>query len=296
MRRGFKVTESSLTNKNKTKSFTQYLTMVSNIKMFESAQQEAECAYRILEGDEKAMEEMVLRNLRFVISVANKYECKSASVEDLVNQGNIGLMEAAMKFDPSKGFRFISFAVWYIRKEMMAYLSNRSRVIRLPVNKVNSLGKFYEKVDLLTQKLDRRPEDFELYGNLDDFTDKQIDDILSGQAIKTSSIDKPVDLDDARGETMIDFISSPDGDKFEVNTMRETRNLLINEMLDNLKPNERDIIIHHFGLQGEEEKTLVVIAEKMNMTREGARLCLFRGLKKLKLIAEQNQLQEELFF
>lgn len=295
MRRSFKITE-SITNKNKTKSFSQYLVNVARIPMFESAEAELKCAIKAADGNEDAIQEMVRRNLRFVISVANKYENKNAPIEDLVNQGNIGLQEAAIKFDPSKGFKFISYAVWYIRKEIMVYMSNKTRLIRIPVNRVNSLGRFYEKIDLLAQKLDRLPEVSDLYGNLEGFDDRKIDSILSGCAITTSSIDRPVDVDDARGATMIDFFTSEDSDKFEEESINNSRNVIINEILETLTPRERFSIIFYFGLNNNEPLSVHTISKKVGLTPEGIRVVIKRGLKKMGKCIKSENLEEELFF
>lgn len=295
MRRGFKITE-SITNKNKTKSFSQYLTYVSRIEMFESAEAELECALKAREGDKDAIDELVSRNLRFVISVANKYENKNAPIEDLVNHGNIGLQEAATKFDPSKGFKFISYAVWYIRKEMMQYLSNKSRLIRLPVNKVNSLGRFYEGVDLLAQKLDRLPEIEDLYGNIEGFDDKKIEGIVSGCLITTSSLDKPVDVDDLRGATVVDFMASEDSDKFEEEMVNESRRVIVNEMLSKVRDKERLALSLYFGLDGHESLSLKCVSDEMNMSPEGVRVCIRRGLNQLRKLVKNEKLMQELFF
>lgn len=295
MRRSFKITE-SITNKNKTKSFSQYLVNVARIPMFESAEAELKCALKAADGNQDAIQEMVNRNLRFVISVANKYENKHAPIEDLVNQGNIGLQEAAIKFDPSKGFKFISYAVWYIRKEIMAYMTNNSRLIRIPVNKVNSLGRFYEKIDLLTQKLDRLPEVSDLYGNLEGFDDRKIDSILSGSAITTSSLDRPVDVDDARGATMVDFFMSEDADKLENESINNSRNIIINEILETLNPRERFAIIFYFGLNNNEPLSVNSISEKVGLTSEGVRVVIKRALKRMEKCIKSENLEEELFF
>lgn len=295
MRRSFKITE-SITNKNKTKSFSQYLTYVARIPMFESAEAELNCALKAASGNQDAIQEMVMRNLRFVISVANKYENKNAPIEDLVNQGNIGLLEAATKFDPSKGFKFISYAVWYIRKEIMQYMSNNTRMIRIPVNRVNSLGRFYEQIDLLAQKLDRLPEVSDLYGNLEDFDDRKIDSILAGCSITTSSLDRPVDVDDIRGATMVDFLASEDSDKFDEETINSSRNIIINQVLDTLKPREKVSIIHYFGLNGNEQLSLKSVSQKVGLTPEGVRLVIKRGLDRMQKHIKIENLEEELFF
>ena len=124
MKRGFKVIEKSITNRNKSKSFAKYLADVSRIPLFESTEDELKCAFKAKDGDKASLNELIYKNLRFVISVAKKYESKNAPIEDLVNQGNMGLCEAATKFNPETGYKFISYAVWHIRKEMLLFLKD----------------------------------------------------------------------------------------------------------------------------------------------------------------------------
>ena len=122
---------------DRTNYLMEYLRDISDIKGFKSAEEEYECAMKSLNGDEKSRDELVLRNLRFVISVAKQYEGYGVPLNDLINEGNYGLVEATIKFDPSKGFKFISFAVWYVRKHIMEYLRSKSKTIRIPINKQN---------------------------------------------------------------------------------------------------------------------------------------------------------------
>ena len=295
MKRGFRVTQKSITNKNKTKSFSRYLNIVSNIPMFESAEAELACAEKAANGDQKAINELVSRNLRFVISVANKYESKSATVEDLVNQGNIGLQEAALKFDPSKGFKFISYAVWYIRKEMLAYLANNARLVRLPLNKINEVTKFKQKSEALAQKLDRIPDINDLYGKLDGFSDEKIDTVLNNCMTTTSSLDRPIDNEDSRGATMVDFLESDELSDVHHKFENDSKALIINKVLRKLNKKERLSIIYSFGLNDTEALGLKCLSKKLNMTREGTRLCMLRAIKKLKTIIQEEKLDEELF-
>lgn len=295
MKRGFRVTQKSITNKNKTKSFSRYLNVVSNIPMFESAEAELACAEKAAKGDQKAIDELVSRNLRFVISVANKYESKSATVEDLVNQGNIGLQEAALKFDPSKGFKFISYAVWYIRKEMLAYLANNARLVRLPLNKINEVTKFKQKTEALAQKLDRIPDINDLYGNLDGFSDDKIETVLNNCMTTTSSLDRPIDKEDCRGATMIDFLESDELSDIHHKFENDSKALIINKVLRKLNKKERLSIIYSFGLNDTEALGLKCLSKKLNMTREGTRMCMLRAIKKLKNIIEEEKLDKELF-
>jgi len=295
MKRGFRVTQKSITNKNKTKSFSRYLNIVSNIPMFESAEAELECAFKASKGDQEALNELVTKNLRFVISVANKYESKSATVEDLVNQGNIGLQEAALKFDPTKGFKFISYAVWYIRKEMLAYLANNARLVRLPLNRINEVTKFKQQTEALAQELNRIPDINDLYGKLDGFSDEKIETVLNNCMTTTSSLDRPIDNEDCRGATMIDFLESDElsdiHDKFE----NDSKALIINKILHKLTEKERLCLIYSFGLNDTEALGLKCLSKKLKITSEGTRLCMLRAIKKLKTIIQEEKLDEDLF-
>ncbi len=207
MKRGIRITERITVRESE--SFKAYLRDISKIDLFESPEKEYECALKAFNGDEAAIEELTRRNLRFVISVAKKYQSHVAPLEDLVNEGNLGLQEAAKRFDPDKGVKFISYAVWYIRKEIMLYLSHNTNTIKLPSNKLNKLPKFNEAINRLSQELGREVEISEMLDSLDDFTERDIENLIEIKGINTSSMDKVLNVD-GDGGTLHDVLTSDD--------------------------------------------------------------------------------------
>jgi RNA polymerase primary sigma factor len=261
MKRGFKVIERSITNRTKSKSFSRYLNEVSKIPLFETTEDELKCAFKVKNGDNDALHELVHKNLRFVISVGKKYESKDAPLEDLVNQGNIGLCEAAVKFNPETGYKFISYAVWYIRKEMLLYLKDSSRQIRLPQNKFSELSKFNIEVSRLTQKLERIPDVSEILGEIPKYS-------------------KPL-VDERGASTLGDMLESelnPTDSVF----MNEKNPELINLLLSSLTDKQKLIITAMFGLGGSQQRTLNDVADELNLSREAVRITQKKVLRKLR--------------
>ena len=190
MKRQIVITK-SFTNLS-TQSFKQYLSDISKIDVFETPEEEAECAIKAAKGDKRAKDELVIRNLRFVVSVAKKYESQTSPLPDLVNQGNIGLIQASNRFDPSKGYKFISYAVWWVRREIMEYFYNSSRPIRIPVNKIGAIGRFNEATSKLVQEEGIELTANDMYGKLEGFTDTEIDTMLEIDNLNVLSYDKKI--------------------------------------------------------------------------------------------------------
>jgi RNA polymerase primary sigma factor len=280
MKRGFKVIERSITNRTKSKSFSRYLNEVSKIPLFETTEDELKCAFKVKNGDNDALHELVHKNLRFVISVGKKYESKDAPLEDLVNQGNIGLCEAAVKFNPETGYKFISYAVWYIRKEMLLYLKDSSRQIRLPQNKFSELSKFNIEVSRLTQKLERIPDVSEILGEIPKYSDDKVETISKISNMTMTSLDKPL-VDERGASTLGDMLESelnPTDSVF----MNEKNPELINLLLSSLTDKQKLIITAMFGLGGSQQRTLNDVADELNLSREAVRITQKKVLRKLR--------------
>ena len=225
MKRGIVISE-KYTNLA-TISFKNYLNDISKIDKFETPEEEAKCAYKALEGDEKAKNELVIRNLRFVVSVAKKYENINAPLLDLVNQGNIGLIKAVNKFDPSNGYKFISYAVWWVRSEIMKYLYKLSRPIRIPTNRLNDISRFNEASSKLTQEEGIELTANDMYGKLNGFTKTQIDSMIEIDSLNVLSYDKKIHSGDGDTMSMLDLMES---------SIESTDQMLINN----------DIMLHFF--------------------------------------------------
>jgi RNA polymerase primary sigma factor len=286
-----------LTNRDVT-SFNQYLKDISNIDML-TYEEEKALTQKTCLGDRKAIDELVEKNLRFVVSVAKQYTSNNNSLEDLVNEGNIGLIIAAEKFQPEMGHRFISYAVWWVRKIILEYLAKNSRLVRLPANKLNSLSKLEKKIHTLEQKLGRRVEINDLFGDdelTEAFNDSLYDETLSDDynllvmlSNNIDSMDREINNDEGNGVSLGDLMSSDEIFKesdYELN--KTERNEQILSLLDTLKPREKLVMIALFGLDGEFPRTLKDIGDELNITREMVRQIRNKSLEKMKAVASEE--------
>jgi RNA polymerase primary sigma factor len=277
-----KITQ-KITDRNSSKAFNQYLADVRAIKPFETPDEEYECAVKAKNGDESALNDLITKNLKFVISVAKQYSTSKISLEELVNEGNYGLVEASKRFEPNKGFKFISYAVWYVRKNIAEYLTKNSRAIRIPVNKVGSLQKLKQNIAELEQIHQRPIIASDLIGDATnkDFDLDDINLLFSIDSINISSLDTPFDSEESGG-TLIDVIENKDS-MFADHIIRESDSkMLIESAMSKLSWAQRLIINHTFGLDGEQTLTLIEIGEKVGMSREGVRQTRNKALRLLK--------------
>lgn len=282
-----------LTNREN-QSFVQYLREVAEIKVL-TPEEEIVLTKKASKGDKQAIEELVKRNLRFVVSVAKQYATPQNPLEDLVNEGNMGLIIAAERFDPSTGFKFISYAVWWIRKIIMEHLSKYGRIIRLPANKINAISKLDKQINQLEQKLGRQvsirevvenysiDEDvLQAFGDFDKTAnDYELLGVLSGYSI--DSLDRQVGHDKNDGITLGDTIS--DDTCFKENDHQLLENDLkgqINDVLNTLKPRDKQVMIALFGLDGSIPRTLKDVGDEIGVTREMVRQIREKSLGKLK--------------
>jgi RNA polymerase primary sigma factor len=257
-------------------SLEKYIQEVSKQKLI-TADKEVDLAQRIKKGDAAALNELVLANLRFVISVAKQYQNQGLSLEDLINEGNLGLIKAAQKFDETRGFKFISYAVWWIRQSISYSIAEQSRMVRLPQNLVGLSNKISKIKEKFKQEYQRDPSDRELAEELDISLEK-IPDLLrySGHSV---SMDAP--FTDGEDGTLLDIMSNGDADNPDNELMRESLSEEINRALSKLTDRERDIIKMSFGI-GTQEFTLDEIADKFNLTRERVRQIREKVIRKLK--------------
>jgi len=279
--------------RRETASFKRYLQEVDNIPVL-TPDEEYELALRAKDGDEKARNELVSRNLRFVISVAKQYSNSKVGLEDLVNEGNLGLIEASKRFDPTTGFKFISYGVWWIRRCIMEYLTKHSRTIRIPSNQAANITKLTGLVGELEQSLERKATKDEIMSHPPiaecDFSDKDIKFFMNIEVTNTASLDKPFG-DEGEG-TLIDTIES---NVFETtdHTGKVEADKINVEILVNLLPKEmqRRIIVRFFGLDGDEAQTLQQIADMLDISRERARQVFNQAIDILKEECDINKLQ-----
>jgi RNA polymerase primary sigma factor len=261
-------------------SFNQYLKEISLIELL-TAEQEKELAIKAFNGDKKAAEELVLKNLRFVVSVAKQYGKSVVEICDLVNEGNIGLIIASKKFDPSMNARFLSYAVWRIRKSIMDYLNTNGRLVRIPANKINSINKFEKKVKELEQKLGRKIE----YGDL---SPEEYDDYLISPMMgnNVDSFDREIFNDGDSSVTLGDLMANESTPPTDSNLLATDKADEVKKHLKVLNQREREIIIKHFGLDGNYPRTFTDLSEEYKITKEMIRQIKNKAIRKIQYAAK----------
>jgi len=273
--RQLKITK-SITNRESA-SLDKYLQEIGREDLI-TVEEEVELAQRIKAGDRAALEKLTRANLRFVVSVAKQYQNQGLSLPDLINEGNLGLIKAAEKFDETRGFKFISYAVWWIRQSILQALAEQSRIVRLPLNQVGSLNKINKAFAKFEQEFERRPSPQELADRLDIPVEKITDTMkVSGRHI---SVDAP--FVEGEDNSLLDVMindDSPDADRSLINESlsQEIERVLVHT----LSERERDIIKKFFGL-GVPEMTLEEIGDEFGLTRERVRQIKEKAIRKLK--------------
>lgn len=262
-------------------SFKAYLREVSEIEPFETPQLEHACAIKAHKGDEKAKEELIKRNLRFVISCAKQYQMKGVRLEDLVEEGNLGIITAADRFDPTMGYKFISYAVWYIRRDIVAYLSNFSRTIKLPTNKVGAVSKYRKRLDVLEQKLERKATVSDVVDAYSDYTDNDVELLNVLMNNDVSSLDMQVGNDEGSA-SLYELIEDSSMGRADELTMKSDMDVNINSLISILSPHEKDIITRLYGLDGRTPETLADIGEYYEISRESVRQRKDKAFRRIK--------------
>lgn len=264
-----------------------YLREIRKIALLTPAE-EVVLARRVKEGDSEAKEELVRRNLRFVISVAKQYSKSNVPFEDLVNEGNLGLIRAAERFDVDRGYRFISYAVWWVRQAILQYVAEQSRTVRLPLNKSASLTKVNKAAVLLSQQYGREPTHEELAQHLG-MKVEDVELVLSMPSTQFS-IDEPAEGRDH--EFQVDTLADEGSLGPEDSTIESTRNEDIETALAALNPREEDILKRYFGLDGNDPHTLEEIGKVYRLTRERVRQIRDRAIWRLRNSPQSSTLSE----
>jgi len=256
---------------------TQYLNEVSKQQMV-TKDEEVDLAKRIKAGDEKALDTLVRANLRFVISVAKQYQNRGVDLSDLINDGNLGLIKAAKRFDETRGFKFISYAVWWIRQSIIESISNHSRIVRLPLNKVGVVTKYSKAVSKLEQVLERLPTTEEVAVHMD--VDEKELSAIDSHMLKYTSLDSKVFEDE--GTTVADM--TPDDSVAKPSDRLDNQSLSIDiaRACEGLSANEQKILTYFFGLNKGREMTLEEISEKMHLSKERIRQLKAKAIRRLK--------------
>jgi len=272
--RQLKITK-SITNRESA-SLDKYLQEIGREELI-SAEEEVELAQKIKKGDQRALERLTKANLRFVVSVAKQYQNQGLTLPDLINEGNIGLIKAAEKFDETRGFKFISYAVWWIRQSILQALAEQSRIIRLPLNQVGSLNRLNKAFSKFEQEFERLPTAQELANILEVPSDKVSQAIrISGKHI---SVDAP--FVDGEENSLLDVLSNDDSPKADNSLIKESLNQEIERALSTLTIREKEIIKHFFGINCQ-ELSLEEIGEKFGLTRERVRQIKEKAIKRLR--------------
>jgi len=273
--RQLKITK-SITNRE-TASLDKYLQDIGK-EMLITADEEVELARKIRGGDQKALDKLCRANLRFVVSVAKQYQNQGLSLPDLINEGNVGLIKAGARFDETRGFKFISYAVWWIRQSILQALAEQSRIVRLPLNQVGSLNKIKKETSRLEQKYERLPSAEELAEALE-IPGYKIDAALK---ITTRYISMDAPLVDDEDTRFIDMFVDEDTPFTDAGLMRESLSLEIQRSLSTLTEKERDVINLYYGIGVPHGLTLEEIAAMFDLTRERVRQIKEKAIRRLK--------------
>ena len=272
--RQLKITK-SITNRESA-SLDKYLQEIGKEDLI-TVEEEVELAQRIRKGDQKALEKLTRANLRFVVSVAKQYQNQGLSLPDLINEGNLGLIKAAEKFDETRGFKFISYAVWWIRQSILQALAEQSRIVRLPLNQVGSLNKINKAFSRFEQENERRPSPEELADSLDLPAEKVADTLrVSGRHI---SVDAP--FVEGEDNSLLDVLVNDDSPIADRTLINESLSTEVERALSTLTERERDIIKLFFGINTQ-EMTLEEIGEKFGLTRERVRQIKEKAIRRLR--------------
>lgn len=284
--RQLKITK-SITNRESA-SLDKYLQEIGKEELI-TVEEEVELAQRIKKGDQRALEKLTRANLRFVVSVAKQYQNQGLSLPDLINEGNLGLIKAAEKFDETRGFKFISYAVWWIRQSILQALAEQSRIVRLPLNQVGSLNKINKALSKFEQENERAPLPEELADTLDLPKEKVADTLrVSGRHV---SVDAP--FVDGEDNSLLDVLINNDSPNADRSLINESLSKEIERALATLTERERDIIKLFFGINTQ-EMTLEEIGEQFGLTRERVRQIKEKAIRRLRHTSRSKLLKSYL--
>ncbi|AXO80312.1 RNA polymerase sigma factor RpoD/SigA [Olleya aquimaris] len=282
--RQLKITK-QVTNRE-SKSLDKYLQDISKLPMI-TAEEEVELAQKIREGCQKSLDLLTTANLRFVVSVAKQYQNQGLTLPDLINEGNAGLVKAAKRFDETRGFKFISYAVWWIRQAILSALAEQSRIVRLPLNKIGSINKIRKVTSHLEQINQRPPSASEIAKELD----LTISDVKQSMKISSRHVSMDAPLKEGEDYSLYDLVSSNESPNPDTNLMRESLNTEIERALETLTPRESDVIRLNFGLSDQPAMTLDEIGRTFDLTRERVRQIREKGIRRLRQTSKSKILK-----
>ena len=273
--RQLKITK-QVTNRE-TASLDKYLQEIGKVDLITAAE-EVELAQRIKAGDQIALEKLTKANLRFVVSVAKQYQNQGLTLPDLINEGNLGLIKAAQRFDETRGFKFISYAVWWIRQSILQALAEQSRIVRLPLNKIGSINKINKTFAFLEQSHERPPSAEEIAKELD----MTINDVKESMKNSGRHVSMDAPLVEGEDSNLYDVLRSGESPNPDKDLLHESLRTEIERALETLTPREADVIRLYFGLGNQHPMTLEEIGETFDLTRERVRQIKEKAIRRLK--------------
>jgi RNA polymerase primary sigma factor len=271
-----------------TASLDKYLQEIGRLELI-TAEEEVELAKRIRLGDHDALDKLTKSNLRFVVSVSKQYQNQGLGLSDLINEGNLGLIKAAQRFDETRGFKFISYAVWWIRQSIMQALAEQSRIVRLPLNRIGAINRINKTFSKLEQQYEREPSAAEIADILEMPTD-DINDSLR-QNLRHLSMDAPMSTSDDNNGTILDLLESSELARPDAVLTSESLKMEIERALKTLTSREAEILKYYFGLDCQNPLTSEEIAEKFGLTRERVRQIREKAIKRLKTTSKNKILK-----
>jgi RNA polymerase primary sigma factor len=283
--RQLKITK-SITNRE-SQSLEKYLQEIGKVELI-GPEEEVKLAVRIKQGDQKALEKLTKANLRFVVSVAKQYQNQGLSLPDLINEGNLGLIKAAQRFDETRGFKFISYAVWWIRQSVLQALAEQSRIVRLPLNKVGLTNRIQKAYSQLEQEFEREPSSEELAEllNLD------IEEVSSSIGITARHVSVDTPLSEGEESTLIDVLENPNAERAEKNIeYDESLKQEIERSMKSLTERQKEVICFFFGIGTDHPMSLEDIGERFNLTRERVRQIKDKAISKLRTNTRSESLK-----
>ena len=273
--RQLKITK-QVTNRE-TASLDKYLQEIGKVDLI-TADEEVELAQRIKAGDQRALEKLTKANLRFVVSVAKQYQNQGLTLPDLINEGNLGLIKAAQRFDETRGFKFISYAVWWIRQSILSALAEQSRIVRLPLNKIGSINKINKMYALLEQSNERPPSAEEIAKELD----MTVNDVKESMKNSGRHLSMDAPLVEGEDSNLYDVLRSGESPNPDRELIHESLRTEIERALETLTPREADVVRLYFGLGAQHPMTLEEIGETFDLTRERVRQIKEKAIRRLK--------------
>jgi len=260
-----------------TASLDKYLQEIGKVDLI-TADEEVELAQRIKAGDQTALEKLTKANLRFVVSVAKQYQNQGLTLPDLINEGNLGLIKAAKRFDETRGFKFISYAVWWIRQSILQALAEQSRIVRLPLNKIGSINKINKMYAFLEQENERPPSAEEIAKKLD----MTVNDVKESMKNSGRHVSMDAPLIEGEDSNLYDVLNSGESPNPDRKLLHESLRIEINRALETLTPREADVVKLYFGLGEHQPMTLEEIGETFDLTRERVRQIKEKAIRRLK--------------